>query len=70
MNGKQPGNVEKGCQRIYEVLMGEGMAKGKKEYLRLPLGADCLKRAKAKVDTLKETMDDMEEIAVSTAHDD
>ena len=69
MNGKQGGDVEKGCQRIYEVAMGEGMAKGKKEYLRLPLGVDSLKRARVKLETMTETMNDLEEIAKSTAFD-
>jgi hypothetical protein len=67
-DGKQIGDVEKGCQRMYEVVMGEGMAKGKKECLRLPLGEDCLKRAREKIDSLRETMDEMEGIAMSTAH--
>jgi hypothetical protein len=65
-DGKQPGDVEKGCARIYEVVMGEGMAKGKKEFLRLPLGADCLRRARGKIESLRETMEEMEEIALAT----
>ncbi len=65
-NGKQLGDPDKGAERIFEVVTGAGMAKGKKEYLRLPLGTDCLQSARAKIDQLKETFDEFEEIASST----
>lgn len=65
-NGKQLGDPNKGAERIFEVVMGEGMAEGKKQHLRLPLGSDCIRNARAKFDMLREAFDDYEEIAVST----
>lgn len=66
-DGKQQGDPEKGAERIYEVVMGEGMAKGRPEYLRLPLGAEGLKNARAKANQLMETFDALEDIALSTS---
>jgi len=66
MEGKQVGDPDKGCQNIFEVVMGEGMAREKKEYLRLPLEKDCVVQARAKFRLLEETFDAMEEIASST----
>ena len=68
MNGKQEGDVEKGAQRVYEVIVGEGMAKGKGQYLRLPLGNDCLQQARVKLNGVLENLEAYEEIAKSTAH--
>jgi hypothetical protein len=65
-NGKQNGDPVKGAERIFEVIMGEGMAKGKKEYLRLPLGSDCIQTVRAKIDRLNENFDEFEDIASST----
>lgn len=39
-NGKQLGNPVLGAARIWEVVRGEGMAKGLTPRLRLPLGSD------------------------------
>ncbi|KAH8896233.1 NAD(P)-binding protein [Thozetella sp. PMI_491] len=39
-NGKQPGNPKEGAARIWEYAAGEGLFKGKKQLLRLPLGSD------------------------------
>ena len=52
--GKQPGNPEKGCERIV-CNIEKGLKKdelGKIEHLRLPLGQDCYDRILAKMDAL------------------
>lgn len=67
-NGKQAGDPDKAAERIFEVVTGEGMAKGKKQLLRLPLGSDALKNGRAKFDMLREVFDEYEEIAKSTDH--
>ncbi|PGG99841.1 hypothetical protein AJ79_08393 [Helicocarpus griseus UAMH5409] len=66
INGKQPGDPIKAAARIIEVVTGTGMGAGKTELLRLPLGPDCMQRARSKVQALKENLDAMEEIAMST----
>ena len=68
LDGKQEGDVEKGAHRVYEVIVGEGMAKGKQQYLRLPLGDDCLKQARMKLNGVLENLEAYEDIARSTAH--
>ncbi|CZR62968.1 related to short chain oxidoreductase/dehydrogenase [Phialocephala subalpina] len=65
-NGKQLGNPVLGAQRIWEVVRGEGMAKGKKELLRLPLGSDCGTMMRGYAEDLRETADEYEEIWRST----
>jgi NAD(P)-dependent dehydrogenase (short-subunit alcohol dehydrogenase family) len=39
-NGKQRGNPKQGAARIWEYIADEGVLKGKKKLLRLPLGTD------------------------------
>lgn len=68
-NGKQPGDPVKAADRIIEVINGTGMGVGKEHLLRLPLGPDCLSRARAKVAELSENLDETEEIAHSTDFD-
>ena len=67
--GKSPNDVEKGVQRIYEVVMGEGMGKGKTQLLRLPLGKDCLGVILPQFEKLMQNLEAMDEIARSTACD-
>ncbi|RAH71914.1 putative short chain oxidoreductase/dehydrogenase [Aspergillus aculeatinus CBS 121060] len=65
-NGKQPGDPEKAAERIYEVVMGEGMAKDKKQYLRLVLGNKAYENARLKVADLSENFLALEDISRST----
>ncbi|OJJ45880.1 hypothetical protein ASPZODRAFT_17314 [Penicilliopsis zonata CBS 506.65] len=65
-DGKQIGDPAKAAQRIFEVVDGSGMAEGKAGLLRLPLGKDCLTRARTKIDGLLRNLEEMEEIALST----
>ncbi|KAK7427733.1 hypothetical protein QQZ08_005671 [Neonectria magnoliae] len=66
MHGKQPGNPEKGVQRIFEVVMGTGIGANLKDQLRIPLGSDCFGMLQAKIQALTETMEKSRDIAVST----
>ena len=66
MNGKQASDPVKGAQRIFEVVMGTGMGKGKTGYLRCIIGPDCLERATQQVESVKANLAAMGEIASST----
>lgn len=66
MHGKQPGNPEKGVQRIYEVVTATGMGAGMAKQLRVPLGSDCFGMVQNKVQQLAETVEKGREIALST----
>lgn len=65
--GKQPGDPVKAVQRILDVIQLQGMGQGKEGLLRLPLGTDCYPRMLGKVDSLKNDLEQMREIALSTA---
>lgn len=63
---KAPGDVEKGVQAIFDVVMGEGMGEGMEGFLRLPLGRDGAKRWEVKIANLKANLDGTERIWRST----
>jgi len=65
-----PGDVEKGCQAIFDVVMKTGQAEGMEEFLRLPLGKDGSARWEIKLADLKRTLDATEKIWSSTDCDD
>jgi hypothetical protein len=65
-NGKQPGDPVKAVERIIDVVQGTGIGAGKTGYLRLPLGRDCIARAKGKLEEVRKNLDEMEAIACST----
>jgi len=65
-HGYQPGDPEKGAQRIYELVTGTGMAAGLEWDVRVPLGTDAWGMGKDKVKSLEETLEKMEAIAKST----
>ncbi|RDW57848.1 putative short chain oxidoreductase/dehydrogenase [Aspergillus mulundensis] len=64
--GKQPGDPVKGVQRIMDVIQLRGVGEGKEGLLRLPIGSDCFPRMLGKLDTLKEELEAMREVAMST----
>jgi NAD(P)-dependent dehydrogenase (short-subunit alcohol dehydrogenase family) len=66
MHEKQPGDPEKGALRIFEVVMGTGLAVGMEWELRVPLGTDCFGMLEAKLQSLNATSEKMKEIALST----
>jgi hypothetical protein len=49
------------------VVQLQGMGKDKSHLLRLPLGTDCFPRMLEKLDTVKQNLEEMREIALSTA---
>lgn len=49
------GDVEKGCQAIFDVVTGTGKGVGKEKYLRLPLSVDCAERTRNQIRSLQET---------------
>lgn len=69
-NGKQAGDPDKGIERIFEIVTGEGMAgelKGK--VLRLIIGEDAFTRMKNNNDKLIHDLMLGEKVARSTAFD-
>ncbi|OJD13954.1 hypothetical protein AJ78_05641 [Emergomyces pasteurianus Ep9510] len=66
LDGKQPGDPIKAVARVMEVINGTGMGEGKTGFLRLPLGPDCVQRGRAKIASLEQNFDAMNEIAMST----
>ncbi|OJJ29877.1 hypothetical protein ASPWEDRAFT_122309 [Aspergillus wentii DTO 134E9] len=65
--GKQPGDPVKAVERILDVIQLQGVGEGKGHLLRLPLGTDCFPRMVAKIDTVKQNLEEVREIALSTA---
>lgn len=66
LHQNQPGDPQKAVQRMYELVTGTGMAKGKEGDLRVPLGSDVYGMLQQKIKSLTETAEKMKEIAVST----
>ncbi|TGJ80884.1 hypothetical protein E0Z10_g7879 [Xylaria hypoxylon] len=69
-DGKQAGDPDKGIERIFEIVTGEGMAgelKGK--VLRLVLGEDAITRMKRNNDEFIHDFTVGEKVALSTAFD-
>lgn len=68
-DGKQAGDPDKAAEKIYEVVEGEGMASGKKKYLRLVLGAQAYDTAVARAEQLKENFQAFEDISKSVDYE-
>jgi hypothetical protein len=51
------GDVEKGCQAIFDVVTGAGKGVGMEKYIRLPLSVDCAERTWGQIRSLQETHD-------------
>ena len=67
-NGIQQGDPLKAAQRILEIVSGTGMAAGKESVLRFPLGPDCYKRFQAKIESMRNDLEQTESIAHSTSY--
>jgi len=63
------GNVDKGCQAIFDIVTGTGKGVGKEKYLRLPLSVDCAERTMGQIRSLQETYDVFRDIWENTAHE-
>ena len=66
MNDNQPGDPVKAGNRIVEVATNTSTCDGLGNFIRLPLGADCLKRAEEKTHNLKDNIEAARSIAEST----
>jgi hypothetical protein len=66
INRRQLGNPKEGVARIWEVISSKGLAKRKKQLLRLPLGSDTGNAYRGLVKELTETVEEYEEIWKST----
>jgi short-subunit dehydrogenase len=67
--GKVPGDVQKGVQAIFDVVMKSGQADGMEEFLRLPLGKDGSARWRVKLADLQRNLDGTEKIWSKTDKD-
>jgi len=61
-----PGDVEKGVQAIWDVVMKTGMAEGMEDFVRLPLGKDGSARWEVKLGELKRNLNETENIWANT----
>lgn len=67
VEGKQPGDPEKGVEAIFQVVTGEGEAgKLRGKILRLPLGKDSVTRIVTKTDRVKQDVEAAKGVAFST----
>ncbi|KAH8590657.1 putative short chain oxidoreductase/dehydrogenase [Bisporella sp. PMI_857] len=66
---KMMGDVEKGVQAIWDVVMKTGQAEGMEEFLRLPLGKDGSASWEHKINDLKRNLDGTKHIWMNTDHD-
>ncbi|KAF4632978.1 hypothetical protein G7Y89_g5147 [Cudoniella acicularis] len=67
--GNMPGDVQKACQVIFDVVMKRGQAEGMEEFLRLPLGRDNAARWRVKIEGLERTLAGTEKLWSSTDKD-
>lgn len=62
-DGKQPGDPVKAAEQIFDYALGQGLAQGLGQHLRLPLGNPAIKAARAKAESLRENFEAVAEIA-------
>lgn len=61
-HGSQLGDLEKGCQLIYDAAtgkVGDGL-------LRIPMGSDCVAQVKEKIDSLEKSLSVLGSVATRT----
>lgn len=68
-NQKQPGDPEKAVDIMVDVVKREGVAKGKTEPLRLPIGKDALATLRNKYEKYLELVKEWEDVITSTDYD-
>lgn len=69
-DGRQLGDVKKGCAVIVDVLTRTGVAEGREVPVRIPLGSDCDAFIRSKCSDTIKILDDWKEVTVSTDHTD
>ncbi|KYK57956.1 hypothetical protein DCS_04969 [Drechmeria coniospora] len=68
-DGKQAGDVKKGCKVIVDMLTGTGPAAGKTLPVRIVLGKDCEKVIRDKFSSTVAILDEWKDLLRSTDHD-
>jgi NAD(P)-dependent dehydrogenase (short-subunit alcohol dehydrogenase family) len=67
LDGTQRGDAAKASSRIIDVVTKSGIAAGlDKEYLRLPIGPDCIERLDQKIENMKLNVDALRTIGLGT----
>lgn len=64
--GNQPGDPQKGADRIIDLVRGEGTAAGRELPPRLPLGKDALAGIRAKCEATLKILAEWEDVITST----
>lgn len=65
LDGKQGGSVDKTSQAIFDVVTGTGRAENKRQVLRLLQGKDCHQRARAKMQSVLDDLEEMEDLDIA-----
>lgn len=68
-NDRQLGDVEKGARVVVDVLTRTGVAEGREIPVRVVLGSDCLKVVRDKCEGTLKLLNEWEDVATSTDHD-
>jgi NAD(P)-dependent dehydrogenase (short-subunit alcohol dehydrogenase family) len=69
INGKQVGDVAKGCKVLVDILTMTGVAEGKKIPLRVPLGADAHAIIKGKCESTLKLLEEWDGIVTKADYD-
>jgi hypothetical protein len=69
LGGTQPGDPDKGAERILEHISGEKLGAEAADSIRLLLGSDSLVRMEKKLKGLQNTYEKCQNIAKSTDYD-
>ncbi|KAH6887732.1 hypothetical protein B0T10DRAFT_406726 [Thelonectria olida] len=69
-DGKQLGDVKKGCAVIVDVLTRTGVSGGREVPVRIALGSDCDAFIRDKCERTTKLLDEWKEVTVSTDHTD
>ncbi|KAM5343447.1 hypothetical protein ACJ41O_011984 [Fusarium nematophilum] len=69
-DGKQPGDVVKGCKVVVDVLTGTGVGEGREVPVRIVLGRDCEGFVRGECEGTVKLLDEWREVICSTDHDD
>lgn len=67
-DNKQPGDVEKGCKVLVDILMKEGVAAGRDVPLRVALGSDSPPSIRDKLVSTEKLLKEWEGITTNTDH--
>ena len=68
-NQSQPGDPRKLVEVTLDLVRQDGVARGRKIPLRMPLGPDCFDEIKSKCKETLETLEDWEDVIQSTDYD-